>query len=135
MPNRKRQSAERTKRRRASFPLCVTLRPDVHVRLHKTLADMERQGYRSPVNLQVRDRWRALELAMSEVRGKASLRVLAQRADYYFTIRDAFSEQLIAPAEPRVRYQVQASNRLTFWVPKHLCQRPTSATRRLPIPG
>lgn len=123
MPNRKRQSAERTKRRRDSFPLRVTLRPDVHVRLHRQLADMERQGYRSPININVRDRWRALELAASEVGGSASLRVLAQRADYYFTIRDAFGERLIAPAEPCVRYHVQAANRLSFWVPKRLCQR------------
>jgi len=112
----------RASRHDAAAGVNVTLRAKAPAEVLNRLTIMEAADLRSRTNIKVRDRWRALEIALGEVRPAETLRVLDQRADFYFEIRDAVMEWAGELPEPCVRYRVRTPTGLVFWIPKHLCK-------------
>ncbi len=103
--------------------LTLTLRRDALSRVRRHLVELDAAAFRSRRNLPVRDRWRALEVALKEAKRGEPLRVERQHADFYFSIRDAVMEWAGVHTEASLRCQVRTPSNLVFWVPKGLCNR------------
>lgn len=100
----------------------LTVRSGALTRVQATVVKLDGHDFKSRLNLRVRDRWRALSLALEEVQPGEPLRIERQHADYYFTPRDAAMEYLGVPDEPNVRCRVSTPSHFVFWALKDLLE-------------
>ncbi len=100
----------------------LTLEDDAlnHVRAH--LAKIEPLKFSNAGNIRVRERWRALELALEQVESGEPLKVERQLVDTYYEVRDAVMDWAGMGAEPMIRCLVRTPTKLQFWVPWMYCK-------------
>lgn len=122
MADRRRSEAAGSRVEAPAKNLRLAIPSHTLARVQKSATFMEQRSYRSKGNINVRNRWRALEGALLNLTLPVTVRVRQQRCDYYFEIRDAVLEWAGELPTPTLRCEVETSDGLAFWIPKYLCE-------------